>query len=171
MRRYRVCSADVIFNPFCTILLENTEGALTASSETMAATSSNVSSLCNEKETEQLVQYILSLWQQGMHGSTIILVSTSLHNLPIRLRKKGPHGSCFPRFIQGDLLLANQQALGLSVRPDWHLGVLLVYADGLFEDQQYRRALVRSHELTVQKIFVTKFVEVFDFFSITTKSL
>ena len=45
---------------------------------------------------------------------------------------------------QGDLLLANHQTLGLSEHPDWHLVVLLAYADGLFEDQQHRRALVRS---------------------------
>ena len=41
-------------------------------------------------------------------------------------------------------MLANHQTLGLSEHPDWHLVVLLAYADGLFEDQQHRRALVRA---------------------------
>lgn len=80
----------------------------------MAGVSSLASSLCNEKETEQLVQQMLSLWERGMHGSTVIL---------------------------GELLLSNQRALGLLLHPDWHLSVLLAYADGLFEDQQHRRAL------------------------------
>lgn len=40
----------------------------------MASISSVATSLCNEREAEQLVQQMLSLWEQGLHGSTIILV-------------------------------------------------------------------------------------------------
>ena len=44
--------------------------------------------------------------------------------------------------MQADLLLANMTTLGLRGRPELHLNVLLCYADSLFEDLQYRRALV-----------------------------
>lgn len=48
--------------------------------------------------------------------------------------------------VQGDLLLANKQFLGLTARHDRHVYILLVYANGLFEDQQYRRALVAKSQ-------------------------
>lgn len=44
--------------------------------------------------------------------------------------------------VQADLLLANVSTLGLRGRPELHLSVLFCYADSLFEDVQYRRALV-----------------------------
>ena len=43
---------------------------------------------------------------------------------------------------KGDLLLANSTSLGLQSHPEWHLSVLLSYANSLCEDLQYRRAVV-----------------------------
>ena len=46
--------------------------------------------------------------------------------------------------MQADLLLANTSTLGLRGRPELHLSVLSCFADSLFEDLQYRRALVQG---------------------------
>ena len=144
----------------------------------MAATTNSLQfSLGSEKETEQLVQHVVSLWEKGLHGSTLILVGylSSCRDMYHLFTSFSFFSLCVG--VKGDLLLANHQALGLSERPDWHLVVLMAYADGLIEDQQHRRALVsptrereRERIILCALTFISAFLFILCVCSITIRS-